>query len=83
MLMTPEQAREEQIFDGKVDMVIQTFGTVFGKLEMGVVFQAVATWVGMLICNTLSTPLARRECASRFQAQLERAITENETSTLQ
>jgi len=82
MAITLEQERKDKIFGEKVKLVMATLAEVFGPIEMSVVFQAIANWIGMLIFNTIGNPLARRECARRFQDQLEQVITEYERGRL-
>jgi len=63
-------------------MVMATFAQIFGPLEMNVVFQAIANWIGMLIFNTQPTPLARRNVIARFIEQVECVVVAYERGDL-
>lgn len=75
-------SKDEVIFNHKVKMCSETFTELFGSLEINVVFQAIATWIGMIIFNTQHNPWQRREVAKRFQTTLEETITSYEQGKL-
>ncbi len=77
-MLTPEQIRADEIFGAKVNMVVESLAGTYGPIEINVVFQGIANWVGMLIFRTNGSPLARREVIRRFFEQVELIITKQE-----